>query len=618
MASARGKATDTLEGDSSLHARSYVDVLIVSLTFNAYMATMFYCKIRPKMHISCLFAGYRPPLQTASPRKEVRRRQLRELDKAKKEAKRQKTNERRMDRKKNKNKKKPEMSKDAAPPHFEGLVARGNVGTLHYEIEQTRDRRFKQLRVDQHNFEIRFEDRGKEDDNSVTRMIDAFDGIYRALERVQQFLLERYPDHEDMDLQLTLMANKIDPSLNMSPVPIDDPDAITDLMRGLEAILNSDEDIPLDESFRVSAVVTNIPPLRVGASLEKLGAKFKDPEECNGKYHQFMPELEGYEDCCLLLALVVALAWNKELHANKDRATLNQDKTITEDWRRLKYLTREQRGGQRKASARKHLLAMVKAFCQEHDVDPKQFKMTKIEKLRPFFDRLNINLRIFVQSQRYEMRFRHPKIYDSAKQTVNLLLLRNEVRDAYHCGVIRLYDAFFHGKGRDSCDFCYQPYTTQYIKQHNCQKRERCMTCKRSKAYTDDYADYEVKKRLCWAHLEREGSFPCKKCGKVCLTKSCYRYHLTECKKRVKCKKCGRVYKDAKKKGTHKHKCTDTICPFCKVIYGWTSGCGRDLSTHPTRCSCAISSATPWRMIWSTSRRSWDPAAMEPACTSAC
>ncbi len=228
-------------------------------------------------------------------------------------------------------------------------------------------------------------------------------------------------------------------------------------MYDLEEVLQSEPDIPLDESFHISAVVMSLPPVRVGAG--PVGLQFKQPSVLStSRWLQFPPEYAtGHlTDCCLLVSLVLAMRYNAELRANRGR-TMNRY-AATHDWKILRSLGRNRN---RATNARRHLHELVLETCEEFDLDPTDFRLTDLESLRIPLSKMPINVNIFSHELGYQKIFSHPPLaeqYNPENETVNLLLAENTVMKVQHIRVIKRLGRFMSTKRKIQCSFCRREY----------------------------------------------------------------------------------------------------------------------------------------------------------------
>ena len=120
-----------------------------------------------------------------------------------------------------------------------------------------------------------------------------------------------------------------------------------------------------------------------------------------------VPELEGLEGCSLLIALVLALWFNKELRSKRRRGPYR-----TLDGAKLRYLNSECKP--RRKSAESHLRHVVHYFCRCHGLKLEPFRLANLEQLRTTFDNLNLNVRVYSTAKAYAMvsRFTVKRLHD--------------------------------------------------------------------------------------------------------------------------------------------------------------------------------------------------------------
>ncbi len=371
-----------------------------------------------------------------------------------------------------------------------------------------------------------------------------------------------YAHVPEADLQLTLMSDNLESAINMSPRPLNDPNCVTQLMEILEAILNSDETLELNKSLRISAIVTKIPRPLVGAVKPELGRAFNLPEFSNSKFHHFSPILPGLKKACFLVSLVTGVIFNRYLKANVNNKTCSYQ---TKEWKEIKDLTREDQTHPNVKKAKRVLRQKVFEFCEEFDLDVRDFHLSNLEDLRPTLDRLNLNVHVYSVDAAYLRVFTHPLKFDPERQTISLLLGQNTHTDVLHCGVIRRVNKFFASRGERVCEHCGNSYSVPFFKFHKCDARESCKMCRMAYAKESDYLHFDLRKEHCLSRIAPSEPQRCDKCNKDCLTDECYKAHKTECDKKKLCDVCGSIYKDAVK--GYQHRCGDFLCPICRRFY---------------------------------------------------
>ncbi len=242
----------------------------------------------------------------------------------------------------------------------------------------------------------------------------------------------------------------------------------------LEQILISDSSKPLDNTFRVSVVVTNIPPIRLGGRKKKVfGLAFHDPDAVSqNKWLTFMPEFAGrLEDCCLATALLYGISYNQEMKANEGKKTLRVP--ITEGWKALSRLNAKD--ANRAANARQYLYEQTLAMCEERGLDPKEFHLTDLESLPSKVDKLGVNLHVYSQEAGYQLAFKWPQKTSAEREMVNVLTVENPCRNVQHCGIIKRIGYFFSSKNRIGLQYFHRVFHRIHFKFHKGFSLERLL-----------------------------------------------------------------------------------------------------------------------------------------------
>ncbi len=333
-------------------------------------------------------------------------------------------------------------------------------------------------------------------------------------------------------------------------------------------MLQSEPDIPLDQSFQISAVVISLPPVQMGVGPAALQLKQLSVKS-TFRWLQFPPEYATclLADCCVLVSLVLGMAYNAELRANRGR-TLNRY-AATRDWKVLRALNAHGKNRRRAANARRHLHELVLETCEEFDLDPADFRLADLESLRIPLWKMPINVNIFSHELGYQKVFSHPPLaeqYNPEHQTVNLLLAENKLTKAQHVEVIKRLGRFLSTKRKIQCSFCLREFYRYYFLFHRC-KRRWCKSCHRTLAAQDDYLDFEIREERCLSDTAPEVSLKCEKCDRTCHTLFCFRLHRKECGTRAKCHECGLMYEYKVSVRGYKHRCGDRFCLTCKKYY---------------------------------------------------
>ncbi len=447
------------------------------------------------------------------------------------------------------------------------VVAEGEVGKLSYEVKKVEDRRFRRLRLDQQNFDVRFHVRPGS--SAVDFLIEAYETIYEALAHLHQYLQTLYSSGQGIQMQWTMISDHFHPNLQMPIMDLDYDRAVDDLMYRLEEILNSNDEIPLDDSFRIAVIISDIPPLRAAGKQRrkpKLGPLFHHQDAISkSPFLQFPPEFEGLlKECCLLVSLVLGLKYNEELRACKTRLGR---KGTAYSWKILQHLHCQEKGREDRARrARQYLHDEVLALCREHGWQPQEFSQVSLASpgLREKVDQLGINLHIYAQAAGYKMVFSHPHLQDTTKATVSLLVVNNPVQTGVlHCGLIKQPGKFFSRRGRRVCLFCHRSYINYYFKFHKCPKRQQCSMCRLPLIKEDDYVDYAIRKEHCLSLYAPQVTLSCESCKRTCYTKACFDIHKSHCKTLRRCDDCGTIYRIGGK-NQKPHECGDKFCVQCK------------------------------------------------------
>ncbi len=435
-----------------------------------------------------------------------------------------------------------------------------------YEVSVIRDKKWRRFKVDQVLFGMSFKKEGARDDD-VHLLIHSYEAVAEAVHAMVNFLRRRYQRHPQATVRLSIMATGID-AINAKRVPLKFRGAADSVLNWLYIVLQSKKETPLDEHFRVHAVIENIPPLAAGASSSSEGEPFDPPSDPGmrslKRFLLFPPDFSGeLEDACLLTSLFLGMRYNAELRAAHAAGKRSLRNPLTAEWKTFQHLG-ERTGGARAARAREALREGVLQFCRELDFSPGDFRMADLESLRSVVDRIGINVNVFGAEAGYQVVFKHPLTHDAEKETVSIFLIEHPSTGKLHAGLIKQERKFLSGHRFCVCHFCSRAFETRYFPVHKCSRRENCPSCLFILARPEDYLDLEVARMRCLSRTSPRVDISCPDCQCRCLTEECFRNHKPICRQRSKCDECGIVYKRRKERP---HRCGDTFCRVCFVYY---------------------------------------------------
>ena len=185
-----------------------------------------------------------------------------------------------------------------------------------------------------------------------------------------------------------------------------------------------------------------------------LGPTFRDPEwTSEGNSLLVVPEFASgpLVNCCLLVAMVMGLAFCKELDANKGRKTMSKT-PLTEGWKKLQALNWEE--GSKSRQARRYLEEEVLLLADRFQFPPDEFCLVDPEDVRERIRQLPLNLRIYDAAKNHDIVFQEPYEINPDYPTVNVLKTTNPVNQLEHCGLIKRPDLYFSSIGRQRCPDC--------------------------------------------------------------------------------------------------------------------------------------------------------------------
>ncbi len=512
-------------------------------------------------------------------------------------------------------------------PNEEAYVAHGHAGDLFYQVRHVKDgRNTKRLRVDKHNFDLKFHMKDGTGEDQVQRLADSLKGLEDAVTEVQNYLVKEYEGQEHADLQLVVQHRDMDDPFSVKADKLDDPEIVKNLMYKLNDISQSKKDLSLDDRLTINAIVTNVPPLfpqggvgmvggleageedeeeladdgeedyseeeddedkepaeepirsrrvRLNGRMVTLGPAFRDPGlRPKGNRKSTVKALPVFLDgpCknkCILTHLVYGIYFNLDLEAKKGKKNYKGN-PVAEVYKQLAQIFRKGKEWARGEAARARLEQEVVKLCREKGIDMTKFENAEPEDLREELDKFGINVNIYDANLGHNLVFAHPQQHDPKKQTVSLYLIKNPVTKLRHCVLIPRPDTFFASLPvkRTMCLHCRHSYTQKHFKYHKCRASVRCGMCHRRQLHKDDYDDYVVNKNCCRAGDDLEpGANVCVLCQRQCQSESCLKRHTTHCKKYTQCPTCHRRHRRDKE-----HRCGDRFCLCCKKEYNENDG----------------------------------------------
>lgn len=386
-------------------------------------------------------------------------------------------------------------------------------------------------------------------------------------------------------VQLTILSNHLDSPIFGDPVSLDSDYAVESIFKELHRVLQSRTGLPLDETFFIHATVTDLGPATVGANAKKRPRLQVWNTELF-KHTLPVPYLERpdkFQDCCLILAITLALAYNRELVAVQDRETMGAP--VTKDWKILRYITTrsEKLSGQlRQAKAR--LILLARKLCREKKLRAKDFRLCSLdESLDPLMEKMKINLNIFSDEGCFQRKYFYPHQFNPLLPTVDLLIVKEEELDRplFHCGVITRRRKFFNSRGKMLCLSCRTIYSMNNVHRHQCNAHSVCSACRRRTLGKHDHRDFFVLRETC----HETGKATCPRCNTKCNGPQCLKAHLYVCKNRLdKCGRCGRMYR---KSNRLTHSCE--LTSYCR-------GCGERFKQGEPHC-CQMARPKPSKIV---------------------
>ena len=366
----------------------------------------------------------------------------------------------------------------------------------------------------------------------------------------------------ETDVQLSLMSDELDRAINMPLLPLHGNRPGDELMFALSRVIQSKERLTLDATLEITAAAVGyvdrprtLQPL--GAS--RYGERFDLGPHSTKRFLHFLPDLSGEAlgDCCALVGVVYAMAYNREMAVVGNRAVRNP---LSGLWKALRYVTLVNARDPRASRAKSRLARLVREQCAEKGLAPRDFRLADPDSLARLADSMNVNLAVYSHEMGCQCEFRHPSEFDPRRQRVCLLAVEGDA-GSRHCGVILRIDRFLAQRGRIDCDFCGRVFSTDYVRFHRCPKRRGCDMCRRPLAFPTDWIDRSVLDTRCVRGNVIPSGSPCPACSRRSYSDACLRHHRRRCAKHARCGACGAVYR---KNGKFRHRCGEFFCRTCR------------------------------------------------------
>ena len=396
-------------------------------------------------------------------------------------------------------------------------------------------------------------------------------------------------------IQLTILSDHFDQPVTSDTVELGSDLVVTSVMKNLHRVLQSKKKIPLDESFRVHALLLKHPlyarqqrPAMGGLPETNKGLQLAQWNKDVLRFSIPAPDLsfldESLKDCCLLVTLVMGferLKYHSLLNmgpAWRKRSLYQRCRKINVDDRALQL-------------ASKPLLWEIRDLCEKTGLNPQDFRLSHFDQtLDEKMRRLDVNVDIFVPTGGFRRVYSYPQVFDPSKAAINILAVPLKGSpDLYHTALIDSMPAMFSLRGKHMCPFCKNSYERLCLYFHKCKVLSRlgyeiCSICRMRVPKTSDYIDKLNARHCCDRDMHRQGlitlrksdlaiaaknpKFACENCGQACLGVQCLKRHERYCLKYKSkyCEKCGSRYR----KG-HEHECYKSKCYQCGQWYGESS-----------------------------------------------
>ena len=280
--------------------------------------------------------------------------------------------------------------------------------------------------------------------------------------------------------------------------------------------------------------------------------------------HGFPSVPDGFQNLCLILSIVVGLAWFEkqetgfgnydafmELHQRKRKRNISIDEI-------------HRRAGLKLYDCMHQLLLELQAkglqWIPGNPIHGKD--------LPHICDFLNIQIHVFSSVHNQHV-YSFPHGPTDTRKQLNLYEVSG-VGDTVHFHYINNPGRFrrFHGS---YCHWCNKTFTYSYYK-HMCanKKHKMCLACRRPKQTETTYINTLIKKTLCQIPTNEEDESSCPKCNLTSPTQECSNTHGKECRKGWLCPLCKKYFSTSGTLPTQArlqadHKCNVRKCRYCST-----------------------------------------------------
>lgn len=453
--------------------------------------------------------------------------------------------------------------------------------TLIAYIRREHFKRQKIFRLDDAHYGVRFHyasDNAKQTYPSIMSLLSAFrkcletivGEIRRFYERQDEG--ESDPEKFHRQMYLTVISSSLLKSINSGNFSIHENESliVSSLLHDLMSFLRSNQEVPLDNSFKVDIRILSVhhtkKKIREGKGFKlhvPTGSshvlRFRASPTTRQKHTFVVPEGFPTQETffinkCVLVAIILGI-YHRAFECGADEGKM---------WPVLSQI--HSKTASRSKRAGKEIVKAVKKLAMRSGIS--LYGPHSISEVVPEICQSYNNIQVMVICKDSEIIYMYPPEYNATLRPIYLLQSTSEDSPVAHVDLIISVKTFSAKYGL-MCPVCFKIARSQYLV-HSC-TRAQCSICRRILSTETGYVDNTLRDTYCTAQQNSNVSIFCDKCKKTASSVECFSNHQKRCIFAEYCEKCSvPIYKGnyaSLEEAKRRHKCHEKFCRYCTEKY---------------------------------------------------
>lgn len=342
--------------------------------------------------------------------------------------------------------------------------------------------------------------------------------------------------------------------------------------------LDSNQSVRLNDSFAINFKVLSLAhmkhkrdnPDKAGNYVEHIHAGCNDclaaddpgrPQDSSFLFispHGFPGVEDGYKNMCLILSLVVGLAWCKK---QENDSTTYDNFLLLHQPKKKKVQEDRHTGGVALYDGIQELLLQLK---EKANLTWPEGIPIPLRDLPAICEHLTIQVHIFSSNTNKQI-YSYPKEFKDSRKQICLYQVAG-TNNTVHLHFISNLRRFFRIYGT-YCFACRNRYFYSYYK-HMCHQQKMCKPCRRPLRKQETYVNTDNISQVCDSAIAVEDEMICAECNLTCNTLDCFEHHQKQCKTGWSCPDCQKYIYKSGAMPNHKaikemHDCRYVRCRHC-------------------------------------------------------